>query len=427
MTVPKPPLRIPSQLLGFFGSAPVTSALTTTIVATIFFTHVIRSTIAWPGLVAILIGLTLCAALSLAARRDELNWQGVLPLTLLLLVGWSAASLTWSEYSRASLTSVLYQLAIAFLAVYVAVARDLIQIVRAFGDVLRVVLVLSLALEILSGLLIDTPISFLGILGNLAGGGPIQGIVGTRNMLGIVAVIAGITFAIELTTRSVPRGVAIGSLIVAGLAFLLTRSPVAAGAAVVVLIASAALIGIRRASAEHRPIIQLAIAAASVVGLFFAYALRARVVDSLNAGGEFEVRYALWQRIIGLTSINPLEGFGWIGTWRTDIAPYFAIDTLNGREPTSALNAFIDVWLQLGIVGLAIFIVFIGLALVRAWIVASNRRAVTHVWPALLLVLIVVTSAAESFALVEIGWFCLVICVVRAAQELSWRRGLRAV
>jgi len=418
-------MRIPSQVLGFVGSAPFASVLTVAIVATVFFTHVVRSTIDWPGLVAVLIGLTVAAGLSLVARREELHWQGILPITLMLFVGWSTASLFWSVYSRSSFTSELYQLDIAFLAIYVAVARDLIQVVRAFGDVLRVVLVLSLALEILSGVLIDAPIRFLGILGNLASGGPIQGIVGTRNMLGVVTLIAAVTFAVELVTRSVPRGVAIGSLVVCGLAFLLSRSPVAAALAVVLTIAAAALVWVRRTSPDRRPLLQAGIAISAVVGMFIVYALRTRVVDALSAGGEFEVRLALWRRVIGLTQINSLEGFGWIGVWRTNLAPYFAIRTLNGREPTSALNAFLDVWLQLGIVGLALFIVLIGLAVTRAWVVASNRKAVTHVWPALILVTLVATSAAESFALVEIGWFCLVVCAVKAAQELSWRRGMR--
>lgn len=420
-------MRIPSQVLSFAGSAPFAAVLTTTIVATIFFTHVIRSTIDWPGLVAILMGLTLGAALSLVARRDELHWQGILPITLLLFVGWSAASLSWSEYARASITSELYQLDIAFLAIYVAVARDLIQVVRSFGDVLRVVLALSIALEILSGVLIDAPIRFLGILGNLASGGPIQGIEGTRNMLGVVTLIAAVTFSVELATKSVRRGVATGSLVMCGLAFLLTRSPVAAALALILTVAAAALVGVRRAHPERRPLLQVGIGGATVVGLVVVYALRGRVISALNAGGEFEVRDALWRRVIGLTPINSLEGFGWIGVWRGDIAPYFAIDTLNGREPNSALNAYIDVWLQLGIVGLLIFIVLMGLALTRAWIVASNRRAVTHVWPALILVTLAASSAAESFALVEIGWFCLVVCAVKAAQELSWRRGMRAM
>ena len=75
--------------------------------------------------------------------------------------------------------------------------RDTIQLVRGLGDVLRVLLGVSLALEVLSGVLLDLPIVFLGIQGNLASLGPMQGIFGSRNQLGLIALIALITFSIE--------------------------------------------------------------------------------------------------------------------------------------------------------------------------------------------------------------------------------------
>ena len=114
----------------------------------------------------------------------------------------------WSDYQWATFAGVVYQLIFAFLAVYIALVRDAIQIVRVVGDVLRVLLTASLALEVLSGLLLDLPIRFLGIEGNIAVGGPIQGLFGTRNQLSIVALIAFVTFLVELRTRSVRPPVA---------------------------------------------------------------------------------------------------------------------------------------------------------------------------------------------------------------------------
>ena len=58
----------------------------------------------------------------------------------------------------------------------------------------------------LSGVLLDMPFRFLGVQGNIAQLGPIQGIFGTRNLLGFVAVIALITFLIEYRTQSVRAG-----------------------------------------------------------------------------------------------------------------------------------------------------------------------------------------------------------------------------
>ena len=62
----------------------------------------------------------------------------------------------------------------------------------------------------------------------------------------------------------------------------------------------------------------------------------------------------------------------------------------------------------------------------RAWLLASSRRSVVYVWPALMLVVIAVTSFAESFALGEGGWMLLVVCAVKAARDMSWRDALAA-
>ena len=66
-----------------------------------------------------------------------------------------------------------------------------------------------------------------------------------------------------------------------------------------------------------------------------------------------------------------------------------------------------------------------GLAFVRSWLLASNKRSLVYVWPPLILVRLLVTSAAESTILFEFGWLLLVICSVKAAQGLSWRSALQ--
>ncbi|HEY8588489.1 MAG TPA: O-antigen ligase family protein [Naasia sp.] len=417
--------RLPAPAADLAGSSHFAATLSTATIGALVFTHAIRATIGWPGYNAILAGLVVLAGIALAARSKDLEWHGVLPISLLLFLGWCALSLLWSEYQWATLSGIAYQLTVAFLAVFVALARDLIQIVRAFGDVLRVFLVLSLALEVLSGLLLDLPIRFLGMQGNLAAGGPIQGLAGSRNMMGLLAVIALITFAVELATRSVRRSAAQASILLAAIALLLTNSPVALGVAAMVGLLALALHGIRRTAAERRPVVQAVTLGSAFVAVLVAYVFRTRLVDLVGANEELGVRFALWRSISFLMPVNPLEGFGWVGSWRPELLPFAALRTINDRVPTSALNAFVDTWFQAGLVGAALFAVLLGLALVRAWLVAGTRRNVAHVWSALILVALGLTGAAESAILVEYSWMLLVICSVKAAQELSWRRGLR--
>ena len=60
-----------------------------------------------------------------------------------------------------------------FIGICVDITRDLIEIVRSFGDVLRALLAASSVLELLSGLLLDMPCVFLRIDGNLGVRGPL--------------------------------------------------------------------------------------------------------------------------------------------------------------------------------------------------------------------------------------------------------------
>ena len=108
--------------------------------------------------------------------------------------------------------------------------------------------------------------------------------------------------------------------------------------------------------------------------------------------------------------------------WRPEILPFLAIDTEAARPSASALNAYLDVWFQLGLVGLFAFLVLATLALVRSWLLASRRRSTVYTWPALVLVALTACSFAESSILVEFGWLTLVVCTVKASRELSWRQ-----
>ena len=412
-------LHLVSALL---GSPRIVHACTLVMIGVGFASDLLQRLLGWPGMLAIVVSLVVVAVTSLVLRRREIDWQGVLPVSLLIFVGWAGVSVLWSAYRWSSVAGIAYLIAFTALGLYVALLRDTIQIVRSFGDVLRFVLALSLALEIFSGVLIDAPLKFLGIEGNLAELGPIQGVMSTRNQLGLVAVIALITFAIEFVTRSTSRGLAIGSITVAGVCVLLSRSPVAFGVAIAVGVAAVALILIRRAPPAQRPIWQWGTLVAVLLLAVLTWMFRSPIVLALSANSELTYRLALWRGLWNLIAVNPLQGWGWLGQWRPDLSPFTSFTAT--REPTSAVNAYLDVAFQLGLAGIFIFVVLVGLAFVRSWLLAGRRRSIVFAWPALMLVALIVSSFAESSVLVEYGWLTFVVCCVKAARELSWRTAL---
>jgi hypothetical protein len=418
------PREVAAAFAGLLRSPRFSAVLATTGVAIAALSYPLIRLTGWAGYLAALGGLVALMVVVLMARRAELDRE-LPPLSLLVFLGWAAISVLWSEYQWVTLGGVAYLVGYAFVGVFIAYTRDTIQIVRSWGDVLRVVLGASLAIEIFSGILIDAPSPFLSVQGNIAALGPISGVLQTRNQLGLLALVGAVSFATELRTRSVRPLVGVLSLIGAAACIGLTRSAIVIGTAGVVLVAAAVLYGIRRVRPDRRQTWQFVILGGAVAVIIVGWIFRSPIVKAFNAEGALDYRLHLWQKIVALLPGNTIEGWGWTGRWHPDVAPYLALTVDGNRPASSALNAFLDVWFQLGIIGLVIFVGMLGLAFTRSWLLAGRRRSVIYAWPALVLIALLLVSLAESSILVEFGWLTFVVCCVTASRELSWRSALR--
>ncbi len=419
------PRDVARAFAGLLSTPRFSAVLATTGVGIAALSYPLVRLTGWAGYLAALSGVVTLMLVVLVARRRELDRHEIPPISLLVFVAWAGISVVWSEYQWATLGGVAYLVAYAFVGVFIAYTRDTIQIVRTWGDVLRVVLGASLAIEVFSGILIDTPIPFLNVQARIAELGPISGVLQTRNQLGLLAVIGAVSFATELRTRSVRPLVGILSLIGAGVCIVLTQSPIILGTTVVVAVAAAVLYGVRRVRPDHRQAWQFVILGVAVAVIVVAWIFRGALVSVFNAQGALDYRLHLWQKIVALFPGNTVEGWGWVGRWHPDIPPFIALSASGVRPSQSALNAYLDVLFQLGIIGLVIFVGMLGLAFTRSWLLAGRRRSVIYAWPALILVTLLLVSLAESPILVEFGWLTFVVCCVTASRELSWRSALR--
>ena len=232
-------------------SADFARAFTVAALGTGFASLLLSRTAGSVTLVTMVIALDVLGVAILFARRDELTLLRFAPTTLVAFLAWTLASVFWSFDRTSTLRGWFELLAWGLLAIVIAHVRDTLQTVRALGDVLRWMLALSLGVEILSGILLDIPFPFLGVAGDIAQGGPIQGVFGTRNMLGFVAVMALITFTVEWLTQSISLRLSVFSLTLAALLAVLSASPTVLVIAVAVGAANLALVLVRRSAPER--------------------------------------------------------------------------------------------------------------------------------------------------------------------------------
>lgn len=419
--------RTRAALAELLRSAEFARAYTLTVFGAMLGTHLIERLMGPIALRTIIAGLAVIGVAVLAARREEISFVRLVPTSLVLLVAWAGASVFWSSDGLVSFGRWVAFVGVAVLAVAIGHVRDTLQTVRAFADVARVALWVSLALEIFSGILIDTPLRIIGIQGNIAQWGPIQGVFGTRNMLGIVAVLALITFLVEWRTHSVRPALSGTSIALAVVLALLSASPTVFILAASVGAATVALIIVRAVPAPRRAAVQWALGGLVATAGVVLWVQRTRILQLLGATDDLSMRSSLWTLANFYVRMRPVQGWGFFGPWELTEQPYATINMLLRQRHTTGLNAFVDVLLQLGWVGIVLFVAFAGLALVRAWLDASERRAVVYAWTPLTLVALGVTSLFESVALYGTGWLLLVVCAVRAGHSRSWRERLDAV
>ena len=330
------------------------------------------------------------------------------------------------------------------------------EILRALGLALRFALGLSVLFELVVAVIIRRPILPLvaqpGIdythlpdpiplvlywsRDELFGDGKIQGILGNSVLLSFVALLGIIVFGIQLVDAKYRKRWSILWLVVAVGCFVLTRSATnIVGLAVVLAVVAAVLLIRRAATARSRGITFGALVLAALGAVAGAVAFLPQILALLGKSSDFTNRGEIWSSVVALAQERPVFGWGWVSYWAPWAPPFDTLAANNGVRQLHAHNAWLDIWLQLGIVGLVVMGALVLSTLSRSWARAIDRPqsgpGVTGAFTAatllslLVVVALLVQSVAESKLLVEYGMFFLALMAVKT--KLSAREDLAAL
>src|SRR5690606_16529944 len=170
--------------------------------------------------------------------------------------------------------------------------------------------------------------------------------------------------------------------------------------------------------ARRRALAYSAISAVVVAGVAVVLVLGQRLLPLVGKSSDLTGRLGIWEKVIDLAGQRPVAGWGWVSYWTPWAEPFRDLEIRNGVVQLHAHNAWLDIWLQLGILGLVVFGALVLVALVRSWMLAvSPQRNVAMLLPLLLVVALLVQSLAESRLLVEYGLFLLVVVAVKTKRD----------
>lgn len=409
-----------------------------------------RNTISWLGW-GILAGAIVATSIALLiARRHELR-PHTLPYPLLVFLVLATASITWSAYPTWTALGALAQWASTAVAVAMALILDWRGLLRALSRAIGYILGLSLLFEFIVAAFVrqpvfafwtdwklgDVPVMYQWSRALLFEGGPIQGIVGNSSTLGFIAMLGVIVFTILSLVRTdepdpvIPQDGdaltrrrhiinALAGVGVSLLILLLTASAtIAVTLVAVAVVAGLVLVMHRIPSGASRTIAYVA-AAAVLAGIVAAgLAFRETILSVLGKSSDLTGRLDIWQTVADLAAQRPVAGWGWVSYWVPWVEPFDGLVIRNGTQQLHAHNAWLDVSLQLGIIGVIVFAALIISTLTRSWFIALDGAGAPHRYtralsmlPLLLLTALLVQSVAESRILVEYGWLLLAYIAV---------------
>lgn len=394
-----------------------------------------RDALSWYGW-GVVIAIAIAGSLVLLARhRSSFRWA-TLPYPLLAFLVLATVSIAWSAYPGFTAAGALSQWVTTIAAVAVSATLTWAELLVALGWAFRAVLGLSFIFEFVVAAIIRHPIYPVWIIEHpahpakllywsrdlLFDAGKIQGIVGNSSLLAMAALLGLIVFAIQFGQKSVRPFSGPFWLVVAVVTIALTQSAtVLIGVVVVAVVGGAALLVRRARTRRQRALtfggIAVLLAVVVLIGALWRGALLI-VFSKISTG-----RIGIWDAVIGLAQQRPVIGWGWLSYWVPTIAPFNGLIKRGGVEVLHAHNAWLDIWLQLGIIGLIVFGALVLSTLVRSWLLAIDPIITepgtrgTFTWiamlPLLMLTAQLVQSLAESRILLEGGWMLLVIWAVK--------------
>ena len=338
--------------------------LTVGVLVVLFAGDFFRNLLTVPGWVALALACTAWAIATLVV--NSVSWR-TLPLTLLIAVGWIVVSPAWSPYALTSAGLTLGFLVTVCIGFALGATLPVDALYLRVSTALRVVLVSSLVFELavaLSGsplypVGMDAPpgtsIELAWCRGILfEQGGRIQGIVGNANLLGMLALILLIITVVRATQRR--------SRWVTSLDAALALAVLYKTASTTVFLAAIAVAGVwTLAWLSRRPPLVARIAGGSIIAASIAvvvYGVTHWTVFSAALGKSPDMtnRFGIWQAVIERVSVRPVTGFGFVGWWPT-WEGWFGIHTIRNIRVQQAHNVWLDLLMQIGVVGTVLFTV----------------------------------------------------------------------
>ncbi|GAB3317517.1 hypothetical protein GCM10027299_08900 [Larkinella ripae] len=135
--------------------------------------------------------------------------------------------------------------------------------------------------------------------------------------------------------------------------------------------------------------------------------------SAIGKDDSFSGRLPLWTLLMEYIYQSPIYGYGYSAFWIPKLLSK-GVWTDADWNPEQGHNGFIDITLELGLLGLSLFVVILSKAYKRSLNFIKNSPEYHSYWYILVLIFLTIVSFTESFLLKynNVYWVMFLICAI---------------
>lgn len=360
-----------------------------TVLALLLFTQALlnSSQYPWAGISSLLRGISWVGIYGTVFFLGTLHWKHLIRVAtrdklLLLLLGMALLSFLWSDMPGTAMKNAVSLAITSLFGVYFAMRYSLKEQLRLLAWMYGVVVLLSLV--------------FVLLLPAYGVSGPFWvGVYQQKNILGRQMIVSAIVFLLTAFDLKKYRWVAWSGFALSVILLLGTNSKTA----LVTLLAVMVLLPLYRALRWNYtiaiPIYITAILVSGGVAVWFLDNVES-VFTSLGKDTTLTGRLPLWdvlsQKIFERLWLGYGPGVFWSESDSTSGYVHYVVEW----QAPSAHNVYLDVWLDLGLIGLLLFVLGFLMCCLRAVAHARITKTADGLWPLAYLTIIFLFSPVQS-------------------------------
>jgi exopolysaccharide production protein ExoQ len=243
-----------------------------------------------------------------------------------------------------------------------------------------------------------------------------RGVFFHKNALGCYMVVAVITF---LCFKAETVAELVGKYLCLVLSVGLLIGSEAKGAYVVLLVSILLMFLYRLLHLYWKRLIPAATIALVLIAVGAAYVASNAdaILQVLGKNATLTGRIPLWTDVLAISTHNRWFGYGFAGFWATNS---HSVWSMVGWMPHESHNGFIDILLELGAVGLAIFALNTAIAFWRGVKLVARERTLESQWPLLMLSVILLYNMFESNLMVQNGFLWVAYVAMTVSAQRAW-------